>query len=67
MQNLDKAMKYRHENNAISVGGLVQELGTKVVIGYKPKGVVKEAFPKLSGKSFLLVILKTDFLKRNVL
>ena len=60
MRNLDKAMKYRHENDAISVGRLVEELGTKVVIGYKPQGVVKEAFPKLTEESFLLVIM-TDF------
>ena len=60
MRNLDKAMKYWHENDAISVGRLVEELGTKVVIGYKPQGVVKEAFPKLTEESFLLVIM-TDF------
>ena len=54
------AMKHRHENDALSVGRLVQELGTKVVPGYNPQGVVEEAFPKLTEERFLLFIM-TDF------
>ena len=41
VRTLDKARKSRHENDAVSVERLVQELGEKVVIGYKPQGIAK--------------------------
>ena len=54
VRTLDKARKSCHENDAVSVERLVQELGEKVVIGYKPQGIAKEAFPQLAKESFLL-------------
>ena len=59
MRTLDKARKSRHKNDAVSVERLVQELGEKVVIGYKPQGIVKEAFSQLAKESFLQVIMTT--------
>ena len=59
VRTLDKARKSRHENDAVSVKRLVQELREKVVIGYKPQGITKEAFPQLAKESFLLVIITT--------
>ena len=56
-------MRHRHENDALSVDRLVQELrqeDKKVIIAYKPQGKKDEAFPQLSEESFLLVIM-TDF------
>ena len=56
-------MKHRHENDALSVERLVQELGkekNKVVIAYKPQGNKSDVFPHPSDDSFLLVIM-TDF------
>ena len=60
VRTLDKARKSRHENDAVSVERLVQELGEKVVIAYKPQRLVKEAFLQLSKEGFLLVIM-TNF------
>ena len=60
IRTMDNALRCRHENDAISVERLVQELGQKVIIGYKPQGVTKEALTKLTKASFLLVI-RTDF------
>ena len=56
VRTLDKTRKLHHENDAVSVECLVQELGEKVVIGYKPQGIVKEAFFQLAKESFLLVM-----------
>ena len=56
-------MKHHHENDALSVRCLVQELHQEeknVVIAYKPQGKTDEAFPQLGERSLLLVIM-TDF------
>ena len=63
VRTVDNAMKHQHENDALSVDHLVQELcqeDKKVIIAYKPQGKKDEAFPQLSEESFPLVIM-TDF------
>ena len=60
IRKLDNALKHRHKDDAISVDRLVQELEQEKpspIIAYKPQGVKKEAYPKLSADNFLFVIM----------
>ena len=54
---------HRHDNDAVSVDRIVNELELEdpsPVIGYKPRGIKDERYPLLTEENFLLILM-TEF------